>query len=211
MRSVLTLPSIALLGLSIGACGGAGKGSGSAPRPSPSSAAVRTVSSATSPRGYLRIDGDADDGPDHRDTDNYGLRHYGHVADAADRWAIAALVKRYYDAGAAGDGATACALIDSGLASSPSLGEKAEAVYPPAPSVQPLRGWSCARIVSLLFEEDHRRLAADHASVVVTGVRVEGNKGLALLGFSTTPERWIPLRREHGGWKVEALLDRELL
>jgi hypothetical protein len=41
-------------------------------------------------------------------------------------------------------------------------------------------------------------------------VRVKGSRGLALLGFRATPERQIPLRRERGAWKVEALLDREL-
>jgi len=211
MKSVPTLPSIALLGLCIGACGGSGGGSGSAPRPTSSSAAVRTVSSAAPPGGYLRGDGDVDDGPDHRDEDNYSLRHYGHAAGTAQRRAIAALVRRYYTAGAAGNGAAACALIYSGLAGSPGLGEAAEAVYPVAPSVPPLRGQSCARIMSLLFAEDHRRLAADRASVVVTGVRVKGGRGWVLLGFRTTPERLFPLRRERGAWKLEALLDREML
>jgi hypothetical protein len=209
------LPSIALLGLALGACGDAGKHVGSAPESSYSTRAAggAATASASSPApagGYLRGDGDVDDA-DNRDEDDHGVRTYGHAASAPDERAIAALVKRYYAAGAAGDGARACALIYSGLADSPSLGETAETVYPPAPSVPPLHGQSCARIMSLLFEEDHRRLAGDLATVVVTDMRVKGSKGLVLLGFRTTPERLIPVRRERGGWKVEALLDRELL
>jgi len=214
MRYLLMLPSIALLGLGLGACGDAGKHTGPAPK-SPYStraggAMTATVSSTAPPGGYLRGDGDGDE-PNHRDRDNYSTRHYGHAASAAQERAIAALVKRYYAAGAAGDGAAACALIYSGLADSPNLGEMAETVYPPAPGVPPLHGQSCARIMSLLFEEDHRRLAADLATVVVTSVRVKGNKGLVLLGFRATPERLFPVRRERGAWKTEALLDKELL
>jgi hypothetical protein len=215
MRFLLMLPSIALLGLGLGACGDAGKHTGPVPKSSYSTRAARgattaTASSTAPPGGYLRGDGDGDE-PNHRDRDNYSTRHYGHAASAAQERAIAVLVKRYYAAGAAGDGAAACALIYSSLADSPSLGETAEAVFPPAPSVPPLHGQSCPRIMSLLFEEDHPRLAADLATVVVTRVRVKGSRGLVLLGFRATPERLIPVRRERGAWKTEALLDKELL
>jgi hypothetical protein len=216
MRSLLVLPLIALLGLGLSACGNTGKRTGSAPESSSSTAAggttaaAGTASPATPAGGYLRGDGDVDDEANRTDEDDYAIRNFGHAASAADRRTIAALVKRYYAAGAAGDGAAACALIYSGLANSPNLGEAAEAAYPPAPGVPLLRGQSCARIMSLLFKEDHQRLAADLATAIVTRVRVKGSRGLALLGFRTTPERQIPLRREHGAWKVETLLDREL-
>jgi hypothetical protein len=214
MKPLLAPPLIALLGLSVSACGGAGKRTSSASQ-SPSGASV-TGGAATSTAsrieptgGYLRGDDDTDE-TNHKDEDDHGARNYGHAASAADRRAIAALVKRYYATGVAGDGAAACALIYSGLAKSPNLGEAAEAAYPPAPGVPPLRGESCARIMSLLFKEDHQRLAADIEGIEVTSVRVKGSRGLALLGFRTAPERQIPVRRERGTWKIEALLDKEL-
>jgi hypothetical protein len=211
MKYLLMLPSIALLGLGVGACGDAGRHTGSVPSAHATVGATAETASSPAPTGgYLRGDGDGDE-PNHIDEDNYSARNYGRAASAGQERAIAALVERYYAAGAAGDGARACALIYSGLTESPSLGETAEAVSPPAPSVPPLHGRSCAQIMSLLFEEDHRRLAADLARVVVTSVRVKGSQGLVLLGFRTTPERWIPVRRERGGWKIEALLDKELL
>jgi hypothetical protein len=210
---LLTASLIALLGLGVSACGNAGKRTGSAPESSSSTAAAAAAAAAgtvTPVGGYLRGDGDVDDEANHTDQDDYATRNYGHAASAADVRAIVALVKRYYAAGAAGDGAAGCTLIYSGLANSPSLGEAAEEAYPPAPGVPLLRGQSCARIMSLLFKEDHQRLAADFATVEVTRVRVKGSRGLALLGFRTTPERQIPLRHERGTWKIEALLDREL-
>jgi hypothetical protein len=202
------LQSIALLGVSVGACGDAGRHTGSAPE-SFHGAHVEGVSSAAPRGGYLRGDGDVDDA-DGRDEDNYRISHYGHVVSAAQERAIATLVRRYYAAGVAGDGATACSLIYPSLANSPSLGEAAEAAYPPAPGVPPLRGESCARIMSSLFKEDHRRLAADIDGMEVTSMRVKGNKGVVLLGFRTTPERQIPVRRRHARWKIDALLDEEL-
>jgi hypothetical protein len=213
MKPLLALPSIALLAMSVNACGNADKRTGSAPQSPSSATAADTeagpVSRIAPTKGYLRGDADADE-TNHKDEDDYSIRTYGHAASAADERAIATLVKRYYVAAAGGDGSIACSLIYSGLVMSPNLGEAAEAAYPPAPGVPPLRGESCARIMSLLFKEDQERLAADINGMEVTSVRVKSNRGLALLGFRTMPERQIPVRREGGTWKMEALLDEEL-
>jgi hypothetical protein len=64
--------------------------------------------------------------------------------------------------------------------------------------------------MSLLFDEDHRHLAADSATLHVIMVRVSGGHGLALLGFGTTPERQMSMERERGGWKIDAVLDKQL-
>jgi hypothetical protein len=209
MKPLLALPSIALLGLGVNACGG--KGAGSAPQFSSSFAVTGNATTSTvRPKGsYLRGDDDADE-TNHKDEDDYSTRNYGHAASAGDKRTIVALVKRYYAVAAADDGARACVLIYSSLAKGSNLGEAAEVAYPPAPGVPPLRGRSCAQIMSLLFKEDHQQLAADVATIEVTSVRVKGRYGLALLGFRTSPERQIPVRRERGVWKIDTLLDEEL-
>jgi predicted small secreted protein len=203
MKSPLALLVIALLSLGVAACGGAGKGVGSASHSS---------SNATPAGDYLRGDDDAegDESPNHKDIDDDPLRHYGDAAGAADERAVTGLVKRYYAAAAAGDGAVGCSLLLIRLAKDSNLGQAAEKAYPPALDVPPLHGKSCAQIMSLLFKEDHEQLAADSTTLQVTSVRVNGRHGLALLGFRTTPERQIRVERDGGAWKLDALLDREL-
>jgi hypothetical protein len=39
---------------------------------------------------------------------------------------------------------------------------------------------------------------------------VQGDRGLAVLAFRTASERYIPLQREHGTWKIDAILDERL-
>ncbi len=214
MKWMLLCAAIALLGLGPAACGGSSGGSTSAISASSASSATPedAVTPASSPApagGYLRGDNDGDlDTTGH--LDDLRVREYGHPASTADRRAVTALVKRYYAAAAAGGGVTACALMISRIASEPDLGEAAEEIYPLAPGVPPLHGESCARIMSLLFDEDHRHLAADSATLYVILVRVDGIHGLALLGFRATPERQIAVEREGGVWKIDALLDQEL-
>lgn len=212
MRSFLVLLTMAPLGA--GACGGAGKGAGSDVHAATGAvAAGGRTSMATRYAGriggYLRGDDDADE-TNHRDADDRRVRGYGRAADATDRQAAMTLVARYYAAAAAGDGAGACSLMSSRLAGASKLGEAAEEAYPPAPSAPPLHGEGCPRIMAQLFEADHRQLAADSATLTVTGVRLKDGHGLALLGFKAMPEREIRIRREDGAWKIDALLDEEL-
>jgi hypothetical protein len=158
---------------------------------------------------YVLGDGDYD-GDARNHYDDPGIRGYGHPLHGTGRRVVAALVKLYFAAAAAGDGARACSLLVTSVGRDVSLGEVAERVYPPAPSVPPLRGESCARIMSLVFHEAHQRLVASDATLRVTGVRTKDLHGLVLLGFQTSPERYIPVRREHGGWRIDALLDEEI-
>lgn len=211
MGPLLLGSSIALVGLCAGACGGKGEHTS---RTAHSTAASGSADTATAARlqragSYIRGDGDADE-TDHRDQDDR-IRGYGHAAGAADKRAIAALVERYFAAAAAGDGPRACSLIYAGLANSSNLGEVAEAAHPPAPGVASLRGESCGQIMSLLFAENRRALIADAATVKILSVRVYGNHGVALLGFKTAPEGKIPLRRESETWKIDSLLEEELI
>lgn len=202
MRSLLTLPSIALLGLGAGACGNAGKRTDSTSGFS-SSAAAGTVA-ATAPaqsQPHLPIDSDNDNdnsGNSRYDGDDKPVLYFGHAPSAADGRAIAALVRRYYAAGAAGNGATACGLIH------PLLAESIVEEYAHSPS---LRGKTCAAVMSKLFRQLHRELTSDVAGLELVRTRVSGDRGLALVRFGARRERRVLVRRERGAWKMDVLLD----
>jgi hypothetical protein len=162
-----------------------------------------TASSRISAGSYLKSDGDRDN--DDRSSpietveksDTLIPWTYGKEAGRADKRAITAFVKRYYAAAAAGDGARACSLLYSTLAAG--LGEGQD---------QPLPSRTCAAVVSLLFEQQRQRLAADDvATMTVVDVRIEGDDGIATLGFRTMPVGQFRVKRERGAWKVDALLD----
>ncbi len=213
MRWTLTLAAIALLSPGPSGCGGGSKSTLSAPT-TPSKAAAgggapTVASGPDSVGGYRHGDDDGDlDTPYY--LDDRRVRHFAHAAGRIDKQEVERLVRRYYAAAAVGAGATACSLMSSSLATGPSLGDLVEATYPVAPSVPPLRGGSCASIMSLLFAEDHRHLVADSTTLQVVMVRVGRIRGLALLGFRATPERQIGVEREHGAWKIDSVLDRAL-
>ena len=200
----------ALLDSVLLACGNASRDAGSPSRVS-STATGAAGTGAAAPGSYLKGDDDADEGVGSPDADDGRTRGYGHAANAADEHAVTALVKRYYAAGAMGDGATACRLMSPRLAGEPNLGDAAEEAYPPAPSAPSLHGKSCVQIMSLLFREDHRRLTADRATLYVIAVRIDGLHGLTLLGFRASPERQIPIVREGHAWKIDSLLDLEIV
>lgn len=204
MKAMLALPLvIALLGVS--ACGGADKGAGSAAKVSNAAATSGTSATTSTPATTTfkatpaqhphknDRDGDSDN-----NNDDYA---YGHPASAADKRAVTALVKRYYTAAAAGNGARACSLIYSLFA------EDIPEVYGEPPGPPALRGSTCATVMSKLFRQNHHQLMVDLAELKVTDVRVKRRHALALLGFKTTPPRDIRVHRERGAWKIDEVLD----
>jgi hypothetical protein len=213
MRPLLALLSSALLALAGSACGSTGTLTGSMSATSPAAGAVNSAAAtgparAARPGGYLKRDGD-------RDFDDVESAHktgendngplfvsYGPRARTSDARAVTALVKRYYAAAAAGDGATACSLLAAGLITGVAAGQ--------GQSGQGARG-ACVASMSLTFRQQHQRLAAeDVATMLVTSVHVKGNLGLALLGFRTMPEGEIVVEREGHTWKIDALLGSDL-
>lgn len=195
------LPSIALLGLGVGACGDAGKRTGSVSGSSSSAGAAATTVATARAQPRLPTDSDEDNdnpGGSRYDADDSPVLRFGHAASAAQERAIASLVKRYYAAGAAGDGASACSLLY------PLLAESVVEEYAQSPG---LRGKTCAEVLSKLFKRRHRELAGDVAALKPTVVRVSGDHGLALVRFGATRERRLLLRRERGAWKMDVLLD----
>lgn len=218
-KSLLVLPAIALLCTWVTACDGTGKRTGSASQVASGAAATGnatgTSASSTAPtQGYLKGDSDVDDeygedNPNH--SDDPPLREYGHAASAVDRRAITALVRRYYATAAARNGVAACSLVYAGLTKDPGLTKTVpEDHYAPTLQIRVSRGERCAQVTSRLFEQNHQSLVAEATTLRVTGVRVRGRHAVAMLGFRTTSERWIPVTREGGAWRIGSLLAREL-
>jgi hypothetical protein len=137
----------------------------------------------------------------YRDSDDSSVVAYGHATNPADWRAIAALVKRYYAAAAADDGATGCSLIYSTFAKAvpEDYGQGAGPAYS--------RGTTCPVVMSKTFEHFHSQLAGP---VIVTSVRVSGLEGRALLGSHTMVARYIRVKREHGTWKINQLIGESL-
>jgi len=202
--------AIALCAVGLTACS---EGSGTA---RPATTAKTRASKAISADGYFRGDDDARDKDDlpgetqNYSFDDYGVRYYGKAAGMADTRRVVELVKRYYSAAVARNGGAACSLLSLRLARNLGDTNTIPQNYDSPRRVAVLPGESCARVMSILFEQDHRRLDTALSTLQVTGVRVSGSHGLALLGFRTTPERWIPVAHEGQTWKVDALLDHEL-
>jgi hypothetical protein len=161
---------------------------------------------AKSITGYL----EGDDDGDMSTYDDRFIRLYGRAAGTLDRQAIVGLVRRYFAVALAGDGVVACSMLSSKLAKQADLAAAVPRDYV-SPDVSALRGKPCSQFMSLLFGQAHEQLAyADVASLEVTVVRVQGDRGLAVLAFRTASERYIPLQREHGTWKIDAPLDGEI-
>jgi len=155
-----------------------------------------------------RYDNDADADNDSKAAQNKGYRDsddrqfvtWGRAADPDVQRAVVALVSHYYEFAAAGNGAAACGLIYVIFA------EAIPEDYGQPPGPPALRGKTCAIVLSKLFKQEHSKIAADSASLKVTGVRVQRAQGRALLGFATAPAAYIGLHREGQTWKIVGLL-----
>lgn len=134
----------------------------------------------------------------HGDT---SIQTYGGEAGGADRQAVAALLRGYYTAAAAGDGATACSMMAQGvqLLLVRELGRGV-----------PEKDRNCAAIASELFKMRRGEDGVGLAAPRVTGLRVKGDKGFALLRSKALPNGEIPVVREGGAWKIGALSGSEL-
>jgi hypothetical protein len=212
MKPLLALFAIGLLSVGATACGGASKGTGGADHAS-SNAAVTDAGTATSTStatpslDFRKADGDKDNdiGAPGDDRNNNSVLDFAHAAGPSDRQAIAALIKRYYAAALAEDGAKACSMLYSTLA------EAVPEDYGTPSGGQPyMQGTTCPAVMTLLFKHFHDRLTVELPKLEVTRVRLEEHHGLAVLAFGTMPEREIQVAREGHAWKIEALLDSEL-
>jgi hypothetical protein len=120
------------------------------------------------------------------------------IASASDMRAVSRVFKRYQAAALAADGSRACSLIFSLLV------EAIPEDYGRAAGPKYARGKTCAVVVTKLLTHNHARFVAMRQYRVVQ-VQVKRNYAVALLGARTQPASLIPLQRERGVWKVDAL------
>lgn len=125
---------------------------------------------------------------------------FGHAATGAEKRAITALVRAYYAAAAADDGAKACSMIYS------IFEEAIPEDYGQPPGPPELRGTTCAVVLSKLFRHVPGQPPSVLAKTEVTGVRLRGRVGYAQLRSSAMPAGEIGLEREHSSWKLSSLI-----
>ncbi len=139
------------------------------------------------------------------DPHNKQVFGFGKEATPAQRQAVTALVTRYYRAGAAADGATACSLIV------PRVARSVPEDYGRAPGPRYLRGGkTCPAVMSRMFTHLSKRMKAEWATLKVTRVRLGPRGGYAVLRFGSPPERELTVVRNGGAWHVSSLLDSAL-
>ncbi len=149
--------------------------------------------------GGHHIEHDRDNDNDHND-DDAQIVGYGHAADPAERAAVTTLVKHYYSDAAAGDGASACALLATRIR---------EAIVEEDGGSARLHGSTCPVVIAKLFAVNHHELAEKSAALQIAGVRVREGKGVVLLEFPELREvRQMSIRHIGGAWKLHDLRDR---
>jgi hypothetical protein len=164
----------------------------------------RFAGGSTFARDALERDGDADNdshGMGPYDNDGDALLTFGPAANALERQAITALLKRYYTVAAAGDGASACSLTYW------LVREKIVEEHDHGRGLASLRGNTCAQVASKLFRQRHPELTEDVARFKVGAVQVRAKHGWAVLDFGPARERVTQVHREPSGWKMDALPD----
>lgn len=193
-RSRLPLLCLAmvLVVLLLTGCGDAGKSS--------------SASTAIAPGRLPPRDGDGDIdslGMGRYDTDNDADPTFGPAASPLEHEAIATLLKRYYDAAAADDGALACTLLD------PLVAEAAVEEHRPGKGPPALRGRTCAQVLTKLFAQHHRELVEEAAALRVGWAQTKDQRATVLADFGPTRERLVLVHRAHGTWQMDALLENE--
>ncbi len=222
MKSMLALLTTLLLGTGMTACGGDTGRSRSTSSlshpPMPGAALTGTASVAKSLPGYLNdadndhfgdsdkdnnSDDDNDNSEDYQvsydsnyhDSDDSSIVAYGHAAGASDARAVTNSVKRYFAAAAAKDGAPACSMLDPTVTRSIPEDYGHGSAGPAYLST----ARTCPAIMVLLFQHYRTQIAA---SRTVTGVRVQGNHAVAILGSRTVPAGYISLTRRGHTWRI---------
>jgi hypothetical protein len=129
------------------------------------------------------------------------ITHFGSAAASGDQAAVTKLVKSYYAALAADRGGAACALLGARIRSAieHSIGRTPLA-----------HGHGCEGVVTIVFRHHPGQKSTVSQSVTVTGVRVSGDRGYALISTPQRPSEEIRIEREHGAWKVGALIGSPL-
>lgn len=158
--------------------------------------------SSTRSADNVTIDNDADadnDRIDNRgkgylDHDDAVIADFGRPANAAEHSEVEALVKRFYAAALANDGAAGCAAIDSAFKAS------IPTDYGIPEGIPYAKGNTCPTVARKIFEHFHSEMLKYRFDT--TRVRVKGTRGFVLLGSKDHPASYLPLHREHNQWKL---------
>jgi hypothetical protein len=163
----------------------------------------RTSTIAPPSQPALHSDRDHDNTGGYYDSDDDEIVSYGQAAGAADTRQVTDLVKRYYTAAVADDGAAGCSLSYS-LFAEASVENANEARHGSHPE-------PCPVVMSEWFKQNHAQMADELKRLHVIGVRVSGVRGYALMGEEgARTRRYLFVHREGGVWKVEAFKATEL-
>jgi hypothetical protein len=200
--------------LALTACGSACRRSTSSAASGSTSLAAAETSAAETPSTGAQFPGeppkDKDEDRDnltrsYYDKDDSEILAYGRPAASSEAKAIAEVVLRYFAAAARDDGTTACASLYSLFA------ESIPETYGQGPASTPaLRGKTCPIVLTKMFVHNRGEFAPALGRTKVIASRIEGLRGLAVLGARAVPERYILVHREFGAWKVLNLSSREL-
>jgi hypothetical protein len=205
-RIVIILLAAAALAVAISACGSTDPHEGAGRVASRAHGGISTAPPTEPVAAPAAADRDHDGDSGSADIDPANaLGFAGRASRAPDRTAITALIKRYYAAALAQDGAKAC-----GLFYSPLVEAAAEDYGVPGGPRYALGAKSCPEVATDVFHHFHAALVAEVPRLRVLRVLVRRRQGAALVGFGPLPERELSLILEGRRWRVSALGDREL-
>ncbi len=190
---------IVLVGSCIGGCGEMTKSKVRIPPTLPAHSARRVELPGARVVHHVQATTDANDKdyltPDDRNDDGEVVG-YGRKADSTERHAVVNVVRSYFHAASADDGATICDLLIPRQAA-----KMANEFGRGSPSY--MSGDSCAEVIVKFYRHDHVRLSKEAAGFTVTDVRVDGDTAYALLAFATIAERrYLSFERQRGVWKM---------
>jgi hypothetical protein len=136
------------------------------------------------------------------DTDDRATFLYGHSPSVVERAAISRIVKRYYAAAMAGEGAVACSMLLPAYAHSipEDYGQDGGPSYLHG-------GKTCAAVMSMLFKHSHEELAE---AVYIAEVRVDHATAQVVLASRKMRASSISLTHGTGSWKVQEMLGQPL-
>lgn len=222
MKALLALIALGMVGVALTACGSSGSSESSASGSRASSATTAAhppdttsparasnvepirVGPAPTRRELEKYDRDEDDHTTVADDNNPSPSGYV-AAGPNEARAIEALVRSYYAAALAGDGARGCSMF------SPTFVQAIPLDYGKLGPVYLRRAaHTCPAVMSLLFRHEHRKLAGEVSRMRIPRVSVGGGHGVAFLLFGRLHERFISVLHEGSKWRIASVLDGEL-
>ncbi len=125
----------------------------------------------------------------------------GEAATGADKAAITAAVKGFYDSYAAADGAKGCTYLTA---------DARDAVVLAFGRSKATRGRGCGPALTSEMEKAPPQFRRLDRTVEVTGARVKADHGYVLFRSIAMLPSELPIRREGGAWKLDSIVSSPL-